>query len=286
MTGSHPRINAFMSVALLAAALLAPRISVAQRLPADQLAAHLLAVADREWRNWGRTEIDATDGESRIVRRGAVETDNAWTPPGQALCPPPRESDHAHRCLPAHAFDALARLRRYWVEGLGPDSKPAGNRAELERAVRDEPWSAVFISFLMREVGLSAQAFPFDETHSHYLRGLAMRAARLPDDDAQFAVLLVHDTPLARGDLVCGPRNISRNPGLLTLQAMRTLSDLQRLTASHCDIVVAVDRQRREARVIGGNVADSVAMTRIPVTLDGRAIRTISRPFFVVARPR
>jgi hypothetical protein len=301
MTGSHPRIKAFLMVAVLVPGLLTSSVAVARRLPADQLTAHLLAVADREWRSWGRTEIDATDGDSRIVRHGATETDEAWMPDddvadaegarkrGQAGCPPlpaARAQSADSHCTSAQAFDAVTRLRRYWVEGLGPDSKPAGSRAALERVVRAEPWSAVFISFVMREVGLSARAFPFDDTHSNYLRGLAKRAAQPPDDGAQFVLLLIHDTPLARGDLVCGPRNISHDPGLLTLQAMRRLSDLHGLTASHCDIVVAIDRQGREARLIGGNVADSVAMTRIALTSDGRAIRTLSRPLFILARPR
>ncbi|MFP5405274.1 MAG: DUF2272 domain-containing protein [Gammaproteobacteria bacterium] len=90
---------------------------------------------------------------------------------------------------------------------------------------------------------------------------------------------------LQPGDLVCGPRNLSPDPALLTLQRMRALPDLQRLTASHCDLAVKVDRRRRVAAVIGGNVADSVAMTRIPLTADGQAIDTLSRPVFVVVRP-
>ncbi len=249
----------------------------ARHLPAEQLVAHLLAVADREWRDWGQTTVDATDGYSRVERRGALETDTAWSPQ-QADCDAAKRWRRIAGCHHAQPFDAVARLRQYWLVGLGPDSPPARDPAELERAVREEPWSAVFVSWLMQAVGLSREAFPFDDTHSNYLRGLA--------GSTQFERLLARDTPLAPGDLVCGPRNRSRDPALITLQAMRELGDLQALRSSHCDLVVAVDRRAREAGVVGGNVADSVALTRIALTADGRAIRTLSRPWFVVVRPR
>lgn len=249
----------------------------AHRLPAAQLVEHLLAVADREWRDWGQTTVDATDGHSRVERRGAVETDTAWRPP-PAECDPSKRLRRVDGCHHAQPFDAVARLRQYWVAGLGPDSRPARNPVELERVVREEPWSAVFVSYLMQEVGLSREAFPFDDTHSNYLRGLA--------SSPQFDRLLARDTPLAPGDLVCGPRNRSRDPALISLQRMNDLGDLETLRSSHCDLVVAVDRRAREAKVIGGNVADSVALTRIATTADGRAIRTLSRPWFLLVRAR
>jgi hypothetical protein len=112
----------------------------AHRLPAAQLVEHLLAVADREWRDWGQTTVDATDGHSRVERRGAVETDTAWLPP-PAQCDPPRRLRRIDGCHHAQPFDAVARLRRYWVAGLGPGSRPALDPVELERVVREEPWS-------------------------------------------------------------------------------------------------------------------------------------------------
>ncbi len=135
----------------------------------------------------------------------------------------------------------------------------------------------------MRQVGLSAPAFVVDAAHANYLRALQAYAS---SDDAQFALLLAEDEPLRLGDLVCGPRNVSRQPDRLTLVRMSTLDDLYALTSSHCDLIVDLRPRTREARAIGGNVADSVAMTRLPLTADGRLIRTLSRPWFVIARPR
>jgi hypothetical protein len=273
--------------ALSSTGLPAPAQAEARRLPADQVGSHLLSVADREWRDWGQPLVDARDGHSRVLRRGARESDRAWSP-DPAACTPARRARRSFGCHHEAPFDAQLRVRQYWRVGLGPDSKPAREPAELERLARAAPWSAVFISFLMEQVGLSRDAFPFDEAHSNYLRGLAAREAGLAarDAPAQFAVLLARDTPLAPGDLLCGPRNTSRDLDRYSVQVMRSLDDLQRLTASHCDLVVTVDRRTREARLIGGNVANSVAMTVIPLTSDGRAIRTLTRPWFAIARPR
>ena len=287
----RPRARPFAATLLLALAFAGgvglPEAG-ARHLPADQVARHLVTVADREWRDWGQTEVDVSDGWSRVLRLGAIETDRSWLPEA-ARFTVARVRSREEGCHHAEAFDARERLARYWREGLGPDSRPARDPALLERRVRHSAWSAVFVSYLMRQVGLAAEAFPFDAAHSNYLRGLAERAG---DADpaagrrAQFALLLVRETPLAVGDLVCGPRNASHDPGVFSLAAMRAMSDLDRLREAHCDLVVAVDRRVRQARVIGGNVEDSVAMTRIPLTEDGRAIRTLARPWFVLARPQ
>lgn len=223
-----------------------------RRLPAAQLAANLVLLAEREWRAWGRTTVDVRDGHYRVERTGARETDVA-------------------------PFDARARLRRYWIDGLRDEGR-AATPEERERRFREDAWSAVFVSWLMREAGLSRAAFAFDDRHANYLRGLAA--------SPQFDRRLARTTPLARGDLLCGPRNASHDPAVLSLQVMREVDDLETLRASHCDLVVAVDRRRREARLIGGNVEDSVALTRIGLTSDGRAVQTLARPWFLVVRPR
>ncbi|HRO61785.1 MAG TPA: DUF2272 domain-containing protein, partial [Burkholderiaceae bacterium] len=240
-TGSLPRSHARLAAAPILLALAValgsglPSQASARHLPADQVARHLVSVASREWRDWGQTEVDVSDGWSRVLRRGALETDRGWRPEA-ATCTAASVRLREAGCHHAAAFDARERLARYWREGLGPDSGPARDPALLERRVRHSAWSAVFVSYLMRQVGLSAEAFPFDAAHSNYLRGLAERAG---DADpaagrrAQFALLLVRDTPLAVGDLLCGPRNASRDPEIFTLQAMRTMPDLDRLREAH-----------------------------------------------------
>ncbi len=218
------------------------------------MAAHLVAVALREWRAWGRTSVDATDGTARLERQGAHEADSA-------------------------PFDARARVHRYWALGTGSASEPGAPPRP------DAPWSAAFISFLMEQVGVAAPAFAGDAAHARYLRALRQRE-REARDEAQFELLPVDDEPLKVGDLVCAPRNVSPLRDRVTLLRMESIDDLEFLTSSHCDLVVAVALPRRVARVVGGNVFDRVAMTKVPLTADGRAIRTLARPWFVIVRAR
>ncbi len=239
-------------VLLLAALPAAPGTSFARRLPGEQVAAHLADVALREWRAWGRTRVDATDGRARLVHEGAHEDDTA-------------------------PFDAQARVHRYWAMGTGG----VGEAGAPPRP--DAPWSAAFVSFLMQQIGVGRPAFVGDAAHARYLRAL-LRHQREAGSAAQFELLLAADEALRAGDLVCGPRNVSRLRDRITLLRMETLDDLEFLSSSHCDVVVAIDRRRRVARAVGGNVFDSVAMTELPLTADGRVIRTLARPWFLIAR--
>ncbi len=239
---------------LLLLTLAAPPIAHARRLPGEQVAAHLVSVAQREWRDWGGTLVDATDGIARLERAGANELDTA-------------------------PFDAQARVHRYWALGTGTVREPGA--APRPNA----PWSAAFISFLMQQVGVVAPSFVGNAAHARYLRAL-LTHEREAGDVAQFVLLLADEAPVKPGDLLCGPRNISRLRDRVTLLRMESIDDLEYLSSAHCDIVVGIDRRRHVARVVGGNVFDSVAMTRLPLTADGRLIRTLARPWFLIVRAR
>ncbi|MCD6681961.1 MAG: DUF2272 domain-containing protein [Burkholderiaceae bacterium] len=239
---------------VLVVAAMLPDVALARRLPGDQVAAHLVSVAMREWRDWGETSVDARDGTARLVHEGASERDT-------------------------EPFDAHARVHRYWALGTGR----AGESGAAPRP--NAPWSAAFVSFLMQQIGVVAPSFVGNAAHARYLRALLARE-RDAGDEAQFALLLAGEVPPRPGDLLCGPRNISRLRDRITLLRMEEIDDLEHLTSAHCDVVVGIDRRRGVARVVGGNVFDSVAMTRLPLTADGRLIRTLARPWFLVVRPR
>lgn len=261
----NPVVCAVLAAVVCVVSVSAPALARdgARVLPRAQLIDHLVALAERQWRDWGRTTIDARDGGARVVRLGASETD----------------TEFVAAAVDASAFDATRRLRRYWHEGLGSGGRPSRAGIDIDTAARGEPWSAVFISWLMRSVGVAEAAFPATDRHADYLRAVHRGSA-------QFEALAVDTIAVERGDLICGPRNVSGEAGWIRLQAMREPADVEGLRAAHCDLVVAVDSGAREARLIGGNVEDSVALTRVSLTPDGRAIRTIERPFFLLLRSR
>ena len=118
-------------------------------------------------------------------------------------------------------------------------------------------WSAAFISWLACQAGWSEQDFPRSIAHWVYvdasLAGLTPFHAEPPD------------TLAAPGDLICADRADNRPP-------LRQPQDRQAETGQarplHCDLVVA--RGAGQLFVIGGNVADAVTLSILPLDAAGR----------------
>lgn len=148
----------------------------------------------------------------------------------------------------------LTRVLLYWYAVsrhpiIGPDG-------ELR------PWSAAFIAWLAAGAGYTPQEFPRTVLHWDYIERFL---ANGPDPTSGF---VAHDPQLHAphvGDLVCNARNDARRPDF-TAQA-ESFATLQR-GPYHCDLVVALRADHIE--VIGGNVADTVSMTRLAIGPDGR----------------
>jgi hypothetical protein len=95
------------------------------------------------------------------------------------------------------------------------------------------------------------------------------------------------------GDLICATRRRDTDAVLRAIflptgpraQASWDAA-LDAMDFGHCDIVVASDRRRRTMSVIGGNVQDTVSKSLLPLDADGRPIRTIERPWFIVIENR
>jgi hypothetical protein len=137
-------------------------------------------------------------------------------------------------------------------------------------------WSAAFISYVMRVSGAGAK-FPYSERHSDYIDaaarhdpGIALTAYR-PQDYA----------PLP-GDLIC----MWRAGKPVTFADLPTPAPFP----GHCDIVVATHAGLID--VIGGNVANAVAMKHVPTTADGKlagpdgVVLDSNYPWFVVLHVR
>jgi len=110
------------------------------------------------------------------------------------------------------------------------------------QSMRGEAWSAAFISWLMKESG-SKDAFPYSASHSVYIReAIANRKAR----KGSWKGYKPEEVKIEKGDLVC----YARQDGVTY--------DTTSRYASHCDIVSAIDRKKKQIKAIGGNVSDSV----------------------------
>lgn len=141
-----------------------------------------------------------------------------------------------------------------------------------------EPWSAAFISWVMREAGLSASEFPPADAHWNYIRYFIDHAE---DSDAAYVSHRINDYPPKPGDLICATRG---NHGFIPVYDQAPGVVLSGHSKLHCDIVV--ERNGNSLGVIGGNVRNSVSKTTIPLKANGLLQPTERRPWFVVLESR
>ncbi|MGY0611755.1 DUF2272 domain-containing protein [Luteimonas sp. A501] len=128
--------------------------------------------------------------------------------------------------------------------------------------VVDTPWSAAFVSWVMRRAALPG--FRASASHVDYVR-----AAYRDPDGSPYRIVDPHAARPARGDLLCYVRVPGRSYGFGGLATLLSAQDGG--LGMHCDIVVsAAEAGDRTARLVGGNVFDGVTMRLLPLTEGGR----------------
>lgn len=124
----------------------------------------------------------------------------------------------------------------------------------------DQPWSAAFISWCLREAGAGPPAFLPSTMHAAYIND-AIR--RRDDPAAAFSAFDLDAAPPRLGDLIAGWRNTPS-----TRQPITLANALARgAYSSHTDIVVAVRSDAID--VVGGNVSNSVTRRTLNLRPDG-----------------
>ncbi len=205
-----------------------------------------VAIATREWRLFGEMVEDESGGSRPR--------------------PPPEQR-------PEREPGLWQRVGEYWWLGMDagvPEAAWTGKhdaQGHVFDADKDGAyaWSAAFISYVMRIAGAGAR-FPYAPDHAFYInaarRGFGVVRAERPEAYA----------PLP-GDLICAGRGAARGMRFADLPTADFFP-------GHCDIVVATSPGLIDA--IGGNVDDSVVLTHVPVTAEGR----IAGPDGVALDPR
>lgn len=140
-----------------------------------------------------------------------------------------------------------------------------------------QPWSAAFISWVMKTAGLTESEFPSSDAHWNYIRYFTENqglAAFTPHKITEYAP--------RPGDLICATRG---NSGFIPVyDQMDTSSVLMGHTKLHCDIVTAVQGTQIDA--LGGNVRNSVSKSTISMGPNGKLKPSERRPWFVVLENR
>ncbi len=235
----------------------APVPDVRRIVPVEQVRAQMLAVAEREWLEFGGHR----GGQTVFYR---ADASIAVDPVGQSS-----EDDRR----------VYERLVLYWAAaGEGgfsayQDCAAAWTRPGAKKCAWHLPWSAVFISFVMLQAGVPESEFVPDASHVNYLQGIVGRS--LDGNPGYLAARDIAEYAPRRGDLVCATRGVEVAPDWRLLYGQRY--------PMHCDLVTANLGDRIEA--IGGNVFNAVSRSVIAAR-DGRLTRDTGRNWIVVVENR
>jgi len=206
-----------------------------------------------EHRLWYRPFIDR---DGRIASLGVTEAEN--------------------QSLADEGVIAWQRVAGYWRDSgtLGAMATLAGaqsclatpgNRytdSDCRAFLIDNPWSAAFISWVMTRAGVPG--FKRSPRHIDYIR-----AAYLDGANGPYRLTDPATGKPAPGDMLCFLRNRSSTlsyRGLIDALGNDRTGNWQ----SHCEIVVAANAGGdRTLHLIGGNVANTVLMRRLPLDRTG-----------------
>ena len=222
-----------------------------------------------------RAQQSAADAATRVAAV-ACEEHQAWHRPfidleGRLAGSVVREAEAAHL---ANGQPAWLRVRDYWRGSglLGQvlqrpgaiDCMHAGEGGPAPACrsfVVDTPWSAAFVSWVMRRAALPG--FGGSASHVDYVR----TAYRDPEGSA-YRIADPHAARPEVGDMLCYVRVPGRSYGFGGLATLLGSEDGG--LGMHCDIVVSAGGQGdRTARLVGGNVLDGVTMRLLPLTAGG-----------------
>ena len=147
-------------------------------------------------------------------------------------------------------------LQEYYRTGVGMNV--TASQLQSESWQQGHPWSAVFISWVMKKAG-AGSSFAYSAAHQNYIRGA--RRNRLTNNTANpFWAFRATEIAPQVGDLVCTARD---NSGA----TYDNIADPQ-ARETHCDVVTAV--RPGELRVVGGNVRQNVDAKVLRTQPDGR----------------
>jgi len=156
----------------------------------------------------------------------------------------------------------MDRIRAYWKEG-------AGVKNWDDQKMVSEAWSAALISYLMKKSG-AGNDFKYSPSHSVYLREAIKN--RKENNANPFKGYKPEEMPIAVGDLVGRPRQTG------------VTYDTTSPYLSHSDMVIGI--KDGFADTVGGNVSNSVKITKVPLTADGKIdnSKVHGEKYFVVVK--
>jgi hypothetical protein len=156
-------------------------------------------------------------------------------------------------------------LDRYWIGSGFP--RP-------EKGV-EEPWSAMFISWCIKQAGATSEDFLFSPRHSRFVHKAIENAK---GNKGNFRAFRIDEHAPKLGDLIHG----NRDHGNITFEQAAENDDYD----SHSAIVVGFgeDSNGRIAVTVGGNEKDSIRRAHVRLNDAGFVKRRNHKPFISIVR--
>ena len=165
-----------------------------------------------------------------------------------------------------------ATLMRAADAATDPEVREVLRETAIRAAIVDTPWSAAFISYVIRHAGVPDNGFQFSNAHRAYIyEAFATSAAELSNTAGNqvYRACPINSTRPRVGDMICQ----QREPTLVaaTDEAVRERiraelasgTDTRSIRRTHCDVIASIDAQAGKIYVIGGNVSQSVTARKL-----------------------
>src|SRR6478672_1783817 len=172
---------------------------------------------------------------------------------------------------------SAGRLLRAAEAEPDPETREVLREAALRAAIIDTPWSAAFISYVVRQAGVGVTAFKFGNAHRTYIYDAFAASTAEPANEAGdrlYRACPLTATKPRPGDLVCQQREPSLADASEEAVRERVRSELggsasaRTVRRTHCDVVASVDAKARKVYVIGGNVLQSITAKKLNLRRD------------------
>ena len=171
---------------------------------------------------------------------------------------------------------SAAELLRLADQVSDPEAREILREAALRAAIVDTSWSAAFVSYVIRQSGVGANAFQFANAHRVYIYdAFATSAAELTKEpsDRIYRACPLATRPRA-GDLICAQREAALASASEEDVRERIRAELagaveaRSVRRTHCEVVAYVDARAHKVYTIGGNVNQAVTARKMNLRRD------------------
>jgi hypothetical protein len=167
---------------------------------------------------------------------------------------------------------SAAQLLRDAERVSDPAEREILREAALRAAIIDTPWSAAFVSYVIRQSGVAANAFRFAGAHRVYIYDAFAASAAEPAKEAGDRIYRACPLTATRprvGDLICQHREPALADAGDEAVRERIRAELdggngaRTVWRTHCEVVAHVDAPARKVYTIGGNVNQAVSARKL-----------------------